>query len=357
MKKVLFVASKEASYERNQVITSFLYSSNKINLSCIAYNNKSYSQRILRIFFKILKNRLFNKYDLIFVGFLSQPLIPIIKIIFPNTPIIADGFLSVHETLVEDRKKISKSSLIAKLLFIYEKTIFSIPQLLIFDTKTHSLHLKKYFNLPFTPSFIYVLTNKFFFKNQLKDKNPANNQVLYYLSFMPLHGIMFVLKAMLILQNRYHSKIILKIIGDGFEKRKAIKFTKNNKLKNVIFLKWSSKANILNEINLSLFCLGGHFSANARAKTVIPGKSFQIIACKKALIVANNKANKEIFKHKHNAYFCDPENPNSLAKSIIDLEKNTKLRDNVGLHGYYTFSKLYQSQKTKLINLVLQYAK
>jgi glycosyltransferase involved in cell wall biosynthesis len=86
-------------------------------------------------------------------------------------------------------------------------------------------------------------------------------------------------------------------------------------------------------------CLAGHFSNIGKAKRVIPGKAYQFIAMRKPVIAANNAANRELFRDRVNAMFCEIEDARSLADSILELKRNKELRDKISENGYRTFKK------------------
>ena len=83
--KILYICGREPSYTRNSVILKGLDSQNIKVIKCTSMAN-NYPKRYVEVLLKYLLN--INKdYDVVFIGFLGQPLVPIIKRV-TNKPII-----------------------------------------------------------------------------------------------------------------------------------------------------------------------------------------------------------------------------------------------------------------------------
>ena len=146
-----------------------------------------------------------------------------------------------------------------------------------------------------------------------------------------------------------------KIVGQGREKNRIINLANELDLKNVDFLEWISYKDVSEHIARADLCLAGHFSNIDKAKRVIPGKTFSYLAMRKPVIVGNNVANNEVFKHKENIYMCDLNDEHALANAIIYLMENEKTRKQIKNQGYVLYEKMLSSKKVtqklkKIIN-------
>lgn len=106
-KKVLFITTKNIDYIRNVQEIRLLKEKYK-DVKIIYSKSKNYFIRILMVNFKIL---FLNKkyFDIIFIGFLPQLIIPLLyKSKNSEQSIIIDFFISLYDTLVNDRKKSKK---------------------------------------------------------------------------------------------------------------------------------------------------------------------------------------------------------------------------------------------------------
>jgi len=97
-------------------------------------------------------------------------------------------------------------------------------------------------------------------------------------------------------------------------------FTHDRTLGNIEFIDFMPYDKLPVEINKADLCLGGHFSNKDKAKRVIPGKTFQFISCNKPTIVADNPANRELFRETRHLSFIEPGSPEKLASKILEIK-------------------------------------
>ena len=114
-KKVVFVTTKNIDYIRNVQEIKLLkekYSEVKLIYS----KSKNYYIRILLANLKLLfLNK--RKFDIIFIGFLPQLIFPFLyKRKKRKQMIVIDFFVSLYDTLVNDRKKVKVNTVTSKIL-------------------------------------------------------------------------------------------------------------------------------------------------------------------------------------------------------------------------------------------------
>src|SRR3989344_6551889 len=237
---ILFMCGREPSYARNKVILDSL-KYNKYNIIECTSSSKYSIIRHITVFFKFLKNK--NKADIIFIGFIGHHFVPIVRF-FTKKPIIFDAFLSIYDTLIYDRKKFKKNSIISKLIYNLEKRSYNLSNKIIIDTYQHINYLVKTFNI--NRNKIYKIPvgvdEKIFYPKKIRGKKFI---VLFYGNFMPLHGVEYIIKAANILKN--HKDILFIIIGRGQTYNQCFKLTKRLKTKNIIFKKNMPIEEIANE--------------------------------------------------------------------------------------------------------------
>jgi len=350
-KSILFTCSKEKTYPRNEIILEILHTNHGFKVIEATSDFKSYLTRILEVYSKILLVRLKFKPDLIFVGFLSQPLLPFVKLLFPKTTIIADGFISLDDALVVDRKKIPKNSLPAKIIFKTEQLIFRIPQRIIFDTQSHVRHIKKKFGLETRKvDYLYLCASPKRFKSKDGFLPSKKFKVFYYSTYLPLHGVEVIIRAARLLDSK--KNIYFTVVGSGQEKNKIVALVNRYNLKNIKLIDWVDYDRLPRKIDQHDLCLGGHFSSNPKTQWVIPGKAYQFAFMKKPIILSNSRANKELFTHLKNAIFCQVADSRDLADKIIFAQKNRQLLKKMGQSGYLVVHKALKESEKKLNKMV-----
>lgn len=348
MFKSLFVSGREINYPRNQLFVSALqdFSDMKIvgrEKADISRGGILYilRQSMMGLFSVLLKRNL-KHLDFIFVGFFGHLLVLSIAT-FLKIPIIFDVFVSAYDTFVHDRQIIRTDSLFAKLMYLLDKKSCEIADLVFIDTQAHAKFFHCNFHIPNEKmNVVYVGCDEdIFYPREI----PIDEtKVLYYCSFLPLHGVDVVVRAAQIVEKSYPLKF--RIIGNGVEEKKVRGLAMDLGLRNIEFVDQIPQEKLPDEIASSLLCLGGHFGFSEKAKHVIPGKIFQIIAMGKPVIVGENKANRELLTHNEDAWFCEMSNPEALAKSIITLYEDMKLREKLGAGAYHTFKE--KASKTVL---------
>jgi len=140
-------------------------------------------------------------------------------------------------------------------------------------------------------------------------------------------GLIYLLKAFLILKRKYQNLRLI-VVGDGPERENCEKFTKENNLKDVIFL-----GNVEKDLP-SLYATCDIFCAPS-----IFGESFGLVileamASGKPIVGFANEGYKELMKGTRGEKFlAKPRNFKELAEKIEILVKNKKLREEMGKWG------------------------
>ena len=186
-------------------------------------------------------------------GIMSLPLAKIIS----KGPIIYFPFLSIHDVLVLERKKIKSNSIKAKLVFFTDKIACKLADIIIIDSESHKNHFLNKFNLrkeKFRVLFFGTNEDEFF---QLPvKKNTEKFSVLYFGSFVPPHGIDFILKCAYYL--RENQDIRFKLCGDGYLKKDMENLAKKMKLMSSSTIKLSLYNRFTIFIRHSFKLLGGN---------------------------------------------------------------------------------------------------
>jgi glycosyltransferase involved in cell wall biosynthesis len=294
----------------------------------------SYPARFLRGFLNFLlqKNA---EFDCVFVGFFGQPLVPIIRKC-TKKPIIFDAFLSAYDTMCFDRKTYKPNSPAGKLCYWLDKHSCDAADRILLDTNAHIDYFAHTFGLrkdKFHRMFVGADESVFCPREVISDHNRF--RVLYSASYLPLHGIEYIIQAAKLLEQ--NSEIEFKIVGKGPELIKIQQLAQRLGINNINFVDWIPYQQLPLEIEGADVCLGGHFSAIEKAKRVIAGKTFHFIAMKKPVIAGDCPGNRELLTNKENALFVKMADAGSLADAIVELRDNEPLRNRIAERGYNTF--------------------
>ena len=232
-----------------------------------------------------------KKYDLVFVGFYGYLIMLPIRLM-TKSPIIFDAFISTYDTF-EDRRMIKKSSFAALLPFWLDKISCRLANRILLDTSSHVDYFVRTFGLPPEKfSVVPVGCDEQIFSPKNIDPVRNGSYVLFYCTYLPLHGVDFVIQAAARLKI---NGIQFHLIGNGKEFDNAYRLASSLKADNITFLPPMSLQEIAKEITNASICLGGHFGTSEKAKRVVAGKTYQCIAMAKPVIVGDNPANQSFF--------------------------------------------------------------
>lgn len=316
-KNLLFITTKNIDYIRNSQEIRLL-EQEAASIRKIYSNKKSYLGRLPEIYIKLLFCN-YQKYDVIFVGFLPQLIVPFFHR-FGKKKLVIDFFVSVFDTLVNDRKKIAPKKLAAKFCHWLDSYVVKKADIIIADTKADASYFIQEFKgegNKFETLYLEADMSIYYPRKQHKNiKLKDKFVVLYFGSILPLQGVEVVLDAVRLLKDQ--KEIYFQLIGPISSKyHKPVQ-------NNVEYIKWISQEQLAEYIANADLCLAGHFSKDIdKARRTIPGKAYIYNAMKKVMICGDCEANKELFSTNPKIQFVEMGNPECLKEMIIKIWKQT----------------------------------
>ena len=296
-KSVLFIATKNIDYIR---ITQEkeLFEKHAVKVDYVESVKNGYFARILEVLIKLLWVSM-KKYDLVFVGFQAQFIIPLFYWKFRKKMLWSDFFISLYDTLIFDRQKFGQKSLVGWLTKKVDQFTVDKSDVIICDTMAHGTYFCEEFNIPTSKMYVLYLraNNGIYYPRNVEKLEEYKNKyiVFYFGSILPLQGVDIVLGAIKQLQQEdgIHF-IIVGPIGNKIKKEAS---------KNVTYIDWLTQERLAEYIAMSDLCLAGHFNGEInKAKRTIPGKAYIYDAMGKKMILGDNLANKELHDKKDSIY-------------------------------------------------------
>ena len=316
-KKVLFISTKNADYLRNTQEIRLLKEQAAV-LDVIAFLDRSYFRRLLKVFWKLLTIRI-GHYQAVFVGFAPQLVVPFWNWKFRRTRLYMDFFISLYDTLCFDRKKIAPDSFLGKRLLALDEKTLKRGDVILADTKAHGNYFCR--ELGADPEKIRVLyleaDRRIYTTHLVKRPLEAKGKftVLYFGSILPLQGVDIVLRAAELLKNR--EDLCFYIIGPVEGRLKAPQG------ENIHYIPWLEQERLSDAIAFSDLCLAGHFCASIeKAQRTIPGKAYIYRAMEKPMILGDNPANRELYSEKDpDIYYVRMGDGAALAEKILEIKR------------------------------------
>lgn len=234
-------------------------------------------------------------------------------------PLIWDIFISLYDTVVEDRKLVSSLSPAAMLLFFVEWAGCRSANALIMDTAVHARAMEKLFCLPTnTIDVVPVGCESNVFKPMTRPHpNKKTCTLLFYGQFIPLHGIEVIIRAMKHIQE-IDRTVQCKLIGMGQEQVRIDTLIQELQLKNIERIDWVPYTSLplyVHEVDINL----GIFRGHGKALRVIPNKAYQILAMGSILVTGDTPAAREALGHLPQVRLVFPEDHRALATEILEL--------------------------------------
>jgi glycosyltransferase involved in cell wall biosynthesis len=182
--------------------------------------------------------------------------------------------------------------------------------------------------------------NDTFIDSELKSKLGLENKIVVsYIGTIGLsHNLDSVIEVADKLSN--HQNIKFLIIGDGAERENLIKLSETFGLINVSFIKKVVREQIYNYYWLSDILLVP-LKGLTIFKKVIPSKIFEIMACKKPILLSVDGEARQLVESACAGIFVEPENSTDLSEKIILLSKDEELRKKLGENGRKFAEKYY----------------
>lgn len=284
----------------------------------------------------VLRYMQLPRHDAVVVGYLGHL---DVLILWPfarlrGVPVVWDAFLSLYDTVVEDRKLIGRSHPLAYFLKGWESLACRAADLVMLDTQAHADFFSQAFKVPRTKlAAVFVGTEPEIFspRSQQMAERSTNDDltVLFYGQFIPLHGVETILRAAQLLKGEPVRWIL---IGQGQVEPQIRSMLDSHPLPKLRWIPWVSYPQLPEWIGRADVCLG-IFGASAKAGRVIPNKVFQILAAGKPVITRDSPAIRELLApDAPGVYLVPPEDPAALAEAISRLTARHGVQSEGALH-------------------------
>jgi len=330
--RVLFISGREVDYIRNRVLLSALRTGFEVDTGTAVAPGTPL--RMICGLLRLASRR--PHYDVCFVGFYGQPLAVALSYL-QRRPILLDAYVSTYDTVCQDRRWVPARSPGGRLAFWLDRHSCRRAAHVITDTRANADYFVDTFGIPKSKvSTVYVGCDQaLFYPRDTRAAGDAPSEVFYYSSFLPLHGTDVIIEAAALLRHR--CDIHFTVGGDGRGRKAAQKEIQRLGLTNIELVGWIPLDELPEYISQASVCLGGHFSTIPKAARVISTKTFQFIAMRRATIVGENRATRELFDPGEHVYAVPMGDPEPLARAIRLLVDDDELRQHIAQRGYQRF--------------------
>lgn len=261
------------------------------------------------------------RHDLVIIPYLGQfdtiVLWPFAKL--RGRPVVLDLFISLYDTVVNDRKMVKPSSLIARCLKAVERLSCRAADRVMLDTQVHARRIADIFDLsPEKVDAIPVGAEPGCFANvPAREPHDGPTRILFYGQLIPLHGVETILRAAMSDEGRRHH---WHIIGSGQDQPLVEAALTGADTPHITWDRWVAYEDLANAIAKTDICLGV-FGTSDKAASVVPNKVYQSLFAHRSVITRDGPALHEIFMQPDPALRLVPAaDPGAILDAIAALK-------------------------------------
>ncbi len=245
--------------------------------------------------------------------------------------------IEVNGLLIDEEKMIGRPKVLTRLTGLNEKLNYKQADKIVAVTQGIKDGIKELHSIP--DEKIVVIpngANTDLFKPMHQEKakkelklEEKKNYICFVGNLAPWQGVEFLIQsAPLILKESTHTKFL--IIGDGPMKEELIDLAEQMAVSDkFIFTGVVPYEEVPKYINASDICV---VYKKPLKSGYSPLKLYEYMACEKP-VIASRVEGFEILEENHAGILVEPENPKELAKAIIKLLKDERLRRELGENG------------------------
>lgn len=349
--RVCYFGTYRANYVRNEVLIEGLKRqgievyechstlwhsvSDRVAQAGGGWKSPRFLSRVIKAYWKLFRTHNHTpEYDVMLIGYPGQFDAYLGRLLawWRRKPMSLDILMSLH-LVAEERGLTQKSPFTGKLIFWLEKFGLKLPDLLIVDTREYrDYYCAKYKLSPANFSFLSLgVDDRLYYPRPEIEPVTDCFRVIYYGTFIPLHGVETMLLAAAKLQDT--PNIQFYFYGEGQEEPKARTLAQELALENVRFEGWIDKSELPNEISKSHVCLGV-FGTSKQSRCTIQNKIWEGMMMRRPVITGDAQTIRQELTDKKHVYLVARENPQALADGIIALQKDAQLREYIAQEAF-----------------------
>jgi glycosyltransferase involved in cell wall biosynthesis len=314
----------------------------RVQVASGGWKHPVFFARVLRAYWQLVRqHHALGDYDLMVLGYPGQVDVPLARILswLRRKPLVLDLFMSIF-LIAEERGLTAKHPVTGRLINRFEKWACHRPDMLIKDTPEYVDWCEQVFGLE--PSrFRLVPTgadDRVYAPAPPPQTRDGGFRVLYYGTYIPNHGLPYIVDAARLLQD--HTDLTFEMIGDGPLRPEIEAQVKEHSLENVIMEGWMDRAELATRVAAADLCLGA-FGHTPQSMMTVHNKVYEALAMAKCVVAGDSPAMRSALVHGEQVWLCDRSKPESLAEAILTLKENPELRRSLARQGHTIFTERY----------------
>lgn len=353
--RVCYFGTYRADYSRNRNLITALQRNGVEVIECHArlwhgvedrvqavtgsWRKPAFWGRVLRTYYQLLRTywRTAGHYDILVVGYPGQFDVFLARLLswWRGKPLVWDIFMSIYLIAVE-RALHERAGAMVSLLRQVERLACRLPDRLLLDTeayvdwfhRTHQVAPERFRLIP-------LGANSDIYRPPAAPAGPRDGfYVIYYGSFIPNHGVPYMVEAASLLQE---TDIRFEFVGAGPDRAAVEAWAREQGLFNVTFIDWLDPTALVTRIAAADLCLGS-FGTTPQSLMTIHNKIYEAMALGKPVITGDGPAVRHSFRHGEELFLCPRADPAALAAAICTLRADPLLRNRLARQGKMRFA-------------------
>ena len=331
------VCYRDPRYVRTRTLRAALEAIHGVRVIDATNTNRGLS-RYLETLWKLLAARLRENPDVYVLGFRGHEIFPLVRLLTIGKPLLFDEFLSPSDALVSEGKGGALGRILGHVLYPFEWLCLRLSARILTDTELHREFIAQRFGVSRDRMDVVYVGGVELGARSAGAEIDSQLHVLFYGTFLPLHGMDVLLHACKLVEDK---PIRFRIIGGSGKSLEAFTALLDALAPgNVEHDTWvdfdALQSSVIPSADL---CLGGPFGGTPQARRVITGKTFQFLAQGKPTVIGRVEE-PVAFEDRRNCLLVDQADARSLAATFEwALEHRDELPD-IGLAG----QRLYNGQ-------------
>lgn len=277
--------------------------------------------------------------DIYLLGFRGHEIFWLVKAIVGKKPLIVDALMSPSAALRDENRLGLLGRLLAPVVGWLEAAILRRADLVLTDTHLHVAWYARAFGISESKMVAVPIgaVEAVQTCSWVTERAEGEFHVLFYGSFLPLHGMDIIIRAAAMLQDL---PVYFDFIGGGkSHERRLRRSCEVHGVTRYSYRQWVPFGELLaREIPAADLCLGGPFGATPQACRVVTGKAAQCLALAKATVVGRIAEDFGFVDHE-NCLLIEQGNADSLSRAIRWAFENRSLLGDIGQAGRNIYEK------------------
>jgi glycosyltransferase involved in cell wall biosynthesis/SAM-dependent methyltransferase len=275
-----------------------------------------------------------RRYDVVLVGYFGHLDVHLARLLAGRRRVVLDMFLSVYDTVVLDRAAVAPGSLPARLCRLVDRRAVRASRLALLDTQAQVEFCRGVLGIPAAALASVPVGAE---PARFPFHPPAGDgplRVLFYGSFIPLHGTATLARAIRLLDG---ATVELTVVGRGQERDAFDRVVAG--AANLTVLDWVDYDR-LGELVANHHVVLGIFGTSGKAARVIPNKVYQAACAGRAVVTADTPAVREAFSDAE-AVLVPAGDPGALAAALRALAADRERVAELGRRARARFERDY----------------